>query len=140
MKKLLVDLNVILDVLFERQPHALEATALWAAIENRQAQGFVSAHSVTTLHYLAHKNRGNSGAKRIVAAVLKVFHVASVHRAVLMDALAYASPDFEDAVSAAAGAAAGCECVVTRDPKGFRGTPLPVLTPAGALHLIATAG
>jgi predicted nucleic acid-binding protein len=52
MKRLLVDTNVILDVLLDRQPHADVSIAIWAAIEAGHAEGYLAAHSITTIHYL----------------------------------------------------------------------------------------
>ena len=42
--------------------------------------------------------------------------------------------DFEDAVCAASAAAANCEAIVTRDPAGFRGSPV---TPIDAATVLA---
>ena len=40
------------------------------------------------------------------------------------------------AVTAAAARVAGCEYIVTRDPKGFRGSPVRSLTPEAATPLL----
>ncbi len=84
----------------------------------------MAAHTVTTIHYLIRKEMGNIKAKRIISAILRVFGVATVDGAVVQEALQLPFSDFEDAVSAAAARLAGCECIVTRDPKGFRGSPV----------------
>ena len=47
MKRLLLDLNVFLDVILDRPPDADVAAALWAAIE--RGQDMVPAHGVTTI-------------------------------------------------------------------------------------------
>ena len=44
--------------------------------------------------------------------------------------------DFENAVYAVAGGAANCAALVTRDPNGFAGAPLPVRSPSAALALL----
>jgi predicted nucleic acid-binding protein len=89
----------------------------------------IAAHAVTTVHYLLRKEMGNNKARRVVAAILRVFGVATLGGAVLQEALQLPFSDFEDAVTAAAAQLAGCECIVTRDPKGFRGSPVRCLTP-----------
>lgn len=137
MKKVLVDINVILDVFLDRQPHVKASAALWAAIENGQAEGALSAHALTTIHYLVSRERGAAAAKRAIASLLSVFGVAAVDRAVIQEALDLPCADFEDAVSAAAAHSAGCDLIVTRDPKGFRGSRVAVLSPEAALPLIS---
>jgi predicted nucleic acid-binding protein len=138
--RILVDLNVILDVLFDREPHASSASALWAAVESGAVDGLLAAHNVTTLHYLATRARGREFGARCVADVLSVFDVAPVDRAVVEDALALGWGDFEDAVCAVAAAACDCRLIATRDLTGFRGAPIPALDPRGALEAARIAG
>ncbi|HUA22469.1 MAG TPA: PIN domain-containing protein [Bryobacteraceae bacterium] len=137
MKRVLVDINVVLDVLLDRQPYVQAAAALWASIESGALEGALAADAVTTIHYLVRKELGTAKAKRTVAAILGVFRVAPVDRAVLEEALRLPLPDFEDAVTAAAAQTHACDLIVTRDPKGFRGSPIRPLTPEAALPLLA---
>lgn len=137
MRRVLIDTNVVLDVLLERKPHLAASAAVWDAVESGGAEGYLAVHAITTVHYLAQKHLGARRAKRVIASLLQVFEVAAVDGNVLRDALQYAAQDFEDAVSAAAAQAAGCEAIVTRDPKGFRAAGLPVLTPEAAAPLFA---
>jgi predicted nucleic acid-binding protein len=136
MKRTLVDINVVLDVLLDRQPHAEASAAVWAAIESGFAEGLLAAHAVTTIHYLVQKELGAAKAKRTIVAMLRVFGVAAVDGAVIEDALRLSLPDFEDAVTAAAARLAACDYIVTRDPKGFRGSAIRTLTPEAALPLL----
>lgn len=135
MKRILFDVNVILDVLLDRSPHAAASAAAWAAVEAGIAEGMLAAHALTTIHYLIRKDAGAGKAKRIVSATLRVFGVAAVDSAVIQEALQLPGSDFEDAVTAAAARLAGCDYIVTRDPKGFRGSPVPSLTPEAAIPL-----
>jgi hypothetical protein len=54
---------------------------------------------------------------------------------VVQEALQLPFSDFEDAVTVAAARLAGCECIVTRDPKGFRGSPVRCLPPEAVTPL-----
>jgi predicted nucleic acid-binding protein len=134
--RVLVDLNVVLDVLLDRAPHAEDAAALWAAVEAGEAEGRLCAHAVTTLHYLATRARGRAFAERCVRDVTSVFAVSPVDGAVVARALTLGFVDFEDAVTAAAAEADGCAALVSRDAGGFRDCPLPVLHAAAALSAI----
>jgi predicted nucleic acid-binding protein len=136
MKRVLFDINVVLDVLLDRKPYAELSTALWAAAESGALDGLLAAHAVTTIHYLIRKEMGAARSRQIVGALLMVFGVAAVDRAVIHEALQLPCPDFEDAVTAAAARIAGCECIMTRDPKGFRGSSVRCLTPEQAVPLL----
>jgi predicted nucleic acid-binding protein len=133
VKRLLLDLNVFLDVMLDRSPDADVAAALWGAIERGQGTGLIPAHGVTTIFYLLEKARDAAFAREGVARLIGVFAVAPVDDAVIRRAIVLAWPDFEDAVCAAAAEASGCDALVTRDPDGYPNAPLPVIDPAAAL-------
>lgn len=138
MKTLLFDVDVLLDVLLDRAPGAAPASALWAAVEARKARGLVTAHAVTTIHALMKRSRGGAFADRGVADLLAVFNVARVSEAVLNAALSLRLAAFDDAVSAAAAAAARCGLLVARDPARFRGSPVEAVSPGEALSRLSS--
>lgn len=136
MKRILFDTNVILDVLLDRKPHADASAAVWSSVETGVLEGMLSAHAVTTIHYLVRRERGAAKATRTIHAILKVFGIAAVDAGVIHEALQLSLSDFEDAVTAAAARSAGCECIVTRDPRGFRASPVRCLTPEAVIPLL----
>ena len=136
MKRILADVNVVLDAVLERGPRSSAAAKLWMAAEEKRVEALMPAHGVTTLFYLLARERGAPFARRIVSGVVGTFGIAAVDRAVIGRALALAWPDFEDAVCAAAAESAGCEAIVTGDPKGFPESSLPVLSPESAVALL----
>ncbi len=140
MKKVLIDTNVVLDVLFDRQPHAGASVAVWAAVETNSAHGLLAAHAVTTIHYLIRRELGLARARRTISTVLRVFGVAPVDGPVIHAALGLPLSDFEDAVTAAAAQFAGCDYIVTRDAKGFRGCGMRVLLPEAAALVLRSSG
>jgi len=73
MKRILFDTNVVLDVLLDRRPYAEASSAAWTAVETGISEGMSAGHAVTTIHYLVRKELGNVKARRIVAAILRVF-------------------------------------------------------------------
>ena len=139
MKRVLLDVNVVLDVLLDRAPFADASSAVWAAVEQGEAEGLLSGHAVTTLHYLNARAVGTRMAHETTEALLSVFDVAGVDAAVLNAALALRWADFEDAVTAAAAKGAKCDALVTRNPRDFKGSAVRVLTPSEALAWLALA-
>ena len=135
MKRILFDTNIVLDVLLDRKPWAEASAAVWAIAETGRCEGMLAAHTVTTIHYLLRKETGNPRAKRVISALLRVFRVASVDGTVLDEALHLPLSDFEDAVTAAAARLGNCDYIVTRDPKGFRGSLVRPFTPEAVLPL-----
>lgn len=132
MKRLLLDLNILLDVVLDRA-EAANAARLWAALERGKGRGFVPAHGVTTIFYLVSRAQGGSFARRATDGILRTFAVAPVDEKVLRRALSLGWPDFEDAVCAAAAEICGCDVIVTRDPKGFVDSPVRTIDAPTAL-------
>jgi len=60
--KLLLDADVVLDVLAHRRPHYATSADVWRAVEARQCEGLVAAHTVTTIHCLVARHRDRSTA------------------------------------------------------------------------------
>ena len=129
MKRVLFDINVVLDVLLDRRPHSKDAEDAWTLVECGVIDGYVPAHGITTIHYLAQRQRDAAFARAAVGGVLEVFEVAPVDADTLRQALGLEIADFEDAVCVAAADGVGCDAIVTRDPAGFRGSPVRVVTP-----------
>jgi hypothetical protein len=59
--------------------------------------------------------------------LLRVFRIATVDQTAIGRVLQIDTPDFEDSVTAVAAELAGCDLIVTRDPKGFRESPVRAL-------------
>jgi predicted nucleic acid-binding protein len=137
--RILLDVNLILDVLLDRRPHADAASLVWGAVEQGRAEGLLSAHALTTIHYLNARAVGAKAARETTEALLSVFGVAAVDDGVLRAAIALGFNDFEDAVTAAAAQRAKCAAVVTRNPRDFKGSPVRVLTPPEAAAWIGVA-
>ena len=136
MRRLLVDVNVVIDAILERPRYSDSASKLWLAVESKQLEALVPAHGVTTLFYLVARDKGSVVARRTLSSVLRAFGIAAVDESVILRAVALDWRDFEDAVCAAAAEASGCDGIVTHDPKGFPGCALPVLSAETAVALL----
>lgn len=136
MKRVLVDINVVLDVLFMRDPFAKEGTLLFGRIEAGLVEGFVAAHTITTLYYLGTRRLGRTKCRKMLVDVLQLFNVVPVTEQELRHALDLGWNDFEDAVQAACAEAAGVDFLVTRDKRGFRASATPVVSPGELVAMV----
>lgn len=53
--KLLIDANILLDVLQNREPHVHTSSVVWKLCEAEQAKGYVSALTFANLVYIMRK-------------------------------------------------------------------------------------
>ena len=86
--KVLVDTNIVLDFLLQREPFFQDAELLFAAIDAGQIVGYVTATTLTDIFYIARKQTGSiEKARQAISEVLTVMCVCSVDRAILESAL-----------------------------------------------------
>lgn len=127
--KALLDLNVVLDVVQKRQPHFGASAAVIEAVTKKRLAGLLSAHAITTLHYIVGRYQSVEIANRTVDLLLRHFEIATVGHQELLRARSLGWKDFEDAVVLAAAESSDCETIITRNVRDFRQSTVPVLTP-----------
>lgn len=127
--RVLVDTNVVLDVLFARQPFFNDSAEVFGLVEHSKIDGLLCATTITTIDYLLTQAMPRPTARQTLQKLLELFDIAPVNRAVLEEALKSRLTDFKDAVLDQAGRLAGAEVVVTRNQQDFRHAVLKVLGP-----------
>jgi predicted nucleic acid-binding protein len=138
VRRALLDINVVMDVLLDRRPHSEASGAAWAAVEAGLAEGLLAAHALPTIYYLYTKVADSQRARHTIAALLNIFQVAPLGAPALQEAVHLRCPDYEDAVTAVSARLAGCDCIVTRDARGFHASPVPPLTPEAFVAMVNT--
>jgi predicted nucleic acid-binding protein len=133
----MLDTNVVLDVLLERESFVEDSSAIFAMVESGVLTGLLCATTITTLAYLAGKTVGRPQAAKQVRQLLSLFEIAPVTRAVLDGALASKAADFEDAVLAEAALQAGAQAIITPNLRDFALSPVRAHTPAQWLAMRA---
>lgn len=134
--RVLIDLNVVLDVLQFRQPHFRHSSVILALAESGTIQGLLAAHSWTTLFYLYSRSQSASVARVRLTELLQFLEVAAVDQTVIEQALNLPYDDYEDAVQMMAAVRGKADYLVTRNVRDFDSGPLPVLQPAELIALM----
>lgn len=116
----LFDTNVALDWLIERESWFSDARDSWALIEQRRVTPYLSAVSVTNMHYIVRRLADDGTALTIVRRALAAFAIVPVDGRTLIQAPALPGYDYEDNVQIACASTLKLDAIVTRDPVGFR--------------------
>ena len=135
--RLLIDINVLLDVFADREPFADEAAGVLSRIERGKAEGLMAAHTATTVFYLLRRELGPTRARRAIMDTLRLLEVVPVDEDRLLQALAMNWDDFEDALQAACAAKAEADYIVTRNQADFAAAEVDALSPGECLALLA---
>ena len=127
--RVLIDTNIALDFLLQREPFFQDAELLFQAITTGQVIGYVTATTLTDIFYISRKHtRSIEQARQVVSEILTAMAICPIDRDVLESAFNSGLTDFEDAVQIFSAVAQELDAILTRDAKGFLSSPVPVLS------------
>ena len=129
MKKILIDLNVLLDFLNKRNDH-FEAAKIVDLCIKKKIKGYICAHEVTTLAYfLTKEEKYNNKLKSIINRILDIFLTISITETILREALDSRIKDYEDAVIESSCLRNEIEYIVSRNLKDFKKSRIKAISP-----------
>lgn len=128
--KWMLDLNVLLDVIQQREPFYLDSAKAVSRIVRGQVSGCIAGHSLTTLYYLVSRHVDEVAAGDLVDWLLRHFEVVPQDTVVFQRARELEFSDFEDAALSSAAEGAGCDYIVTRNVRDFENSPVLAVRPA----------
>lgn len=137
--RLLIDLNVVLDVLQKREPFFAASSQVLSLAEVGKIEGYISAHSVTTLMYLLCKDKSTELARVVLTSLLQFLKVVKVDQSTIEQALNLPTKNFEDAVQMIAALQSGQDFLITCNPRDYPHSPVPVLQPMELLKIIQSS-
>lgn len=127
--KLLLDLNVLLDVFQKRAPFYFSSATVLSKILEKEHTGYLPGHAVTTLYYILKRSDGKERAGELVDWLLAHFEIIAQDKAQFTRARTLAIPDFEDSAIVTAAEAALCDLILTRNLSDFAGAPVAAMSP-----------
>lgn len=135
--RVLLDTNILLDLLLERESFLPEALALFTAHDQKKIDAFVSAITPVNVFYIIRKQAGLQKAVEAVSAILATMDICAIDKKILQDASQLPVIDYEDAVQIASAQSQGLDAIITRDLKDYKNSLLPVYTPSDFIALLA---
>ena len=128
--RMMIDTNVILDVLLQREPFYTGSKKVLRLCEQKKILGFVSASTITDIFYITRKATGSvDETYRVISSILKFVNVLSVSNDDVNRALQIKASDFEDCLLAVCAKSNKCDAIVTRNAKDFEPFDIPLLLP-----------
>ena len=129
MKKVLIDLNIILDFLNKRNFHQEAAQLLNRCVEGKLS-GYICAHEVTTLSYFLFKEQKDKNkVAAFISSLLDIFHVIPIDETILKNSLLSPITDYEDAVIEVSAVAFDIDYILSRNISDFKQSRIPTYTP-----------
>jgi len=130
MKKILVDTNIIIDLLAQREDFYLDSKQIFSLADNNRVQIVVSTLSIANTHYILNDAMKLKEAKSIIRKFKVLVNSYSLTDKIIDLALNdKAFKDFEDGIQFYTAIAANCKLIITRNIKDFKNSSIPVMQP-----------
>ena len=127
--KALIDTNVALDLLQQREPFVYDALQIFALSEAGQLKLYLSTDAISTIYYVVAKNADAATGREAVSKLLDFVSLAALDERAVLNGLALDFADVEDALVAAVAEKESAQAIITRNARDFTGSPVPVMTP-----------
>lgn len=128
-QRIMVDTNVALDLLLNREEFVLEALHIFALAEEGSLELLLSTDAISTIFYVVRKNQGITVAREAISKLLDYVTLAGLDDRSVIRSLALDFEDVEDALVAVVAEKEGAEFIVTRNTTDFKNSPVPALLP-----------
>ena len=130
MDRVLIDSDVILDSLFNREPFAEYSTAILSMCESKKINGFLTPLIYSNVYYLLRQTAKHD---KVIEKLKQLFQITSVlqmDRIVVESALNSGFKDFEDSLQNFSAVNNGkVDLILTRNLKDYKNSELGVFTP-----------
>ena len=127
--QVLIDTNVVLDVLLNRDDFVRDAVTI-LKLPERSIQKYVSASAITDIYYIARQEiKDKAEVKNLLKTLLQIIHVADVSEDNILTALDSDWSDFEDSVQNAVAESHNYDAVITRNKGDYKKSNLKVFSP-----------
>ena len=126
----LIDGNIILDVLQNREPHVEASAKVWKCCEANLVEGYVSALTFADMVYVMRKELTPEKIHDVLKKLALIFHFTELSVSDMEKAAGMMWNDYEDAVQAATAERIRAAAIVTRNIKDYQRSKIPAFTPA----------
>jgi predicted nucleic acid-binding protein len=139
MTDIFIDTNVIIDFLIDREPHSREAAIIFTLIERKKLKGYVSSLTFSNLYYVLRKIESHNKVIAKLDSISRLLTILKVDQQTIKYAITSGFPDFEDSIQY------NCaldykkiDVLITRNIKDYKGSEIPVMTPADYLKMVSS--
>lgn len=134
--KILIDTNVLLDYLLEREPFFEDARKVILSCTEGNTKGCIAAHSISNMFFILRKNYNVSERREILSNLCTIFDVEGIDKVKLLSGLANEDfSDFEDCLQMECARSYGAAYIVTRNVSDYFASDIKAIVPSEYLKL-----
>ncbi|MBR0126608.1 MAG: PIN domain-containing protein [Treponema sp.] len=134
---ILIDSNIILDVVQEREPFTSNAKNILSQCITRRINGFVTAHSLCDIFYILRKDKTLEERLSLIGTLCKYVTVLSERQSDFEDiANNPETRDLEDSLQMVCAENYALDYIVTRNTKDFSASKIPAIEPDTFINIL----
>ena len=138
MIKALLDTDVNLDFILERQPFFALADEIFLRCSNGDFEAYVCDITPINIFYIGRKEIGRQKTIQAIADLLTLAKICTAETSILQKALISLITDYEDAVQHECAVAENLDAIVTRNTKDYKNSSIKVYSPTEFLQFLQT--
>lgn len=136
VNKILIDTNVLLDYLVEREPFYEEAKNVVLTCTEGNTRGCIAAHSIPNMFFILRKEFSSEERRQLLSNLCEIFDVEGIDKDKLLVGLKNENfSDFEDCLQMECAKNYGAEYIVTRNISDFSSSDIKAILPSEYLRL-----
>lgn len=136
VSRILIDTNILLDYLLEREPFADDARTIVELCTNGNARACIAAHSIPNMFFILRKNYTVKERRDILSSICTLFDVEGIDKTKLLSGLENEDfSDFEDCLQMECAKSFGAEYIVTRNVSDYLASEVKAIEPGEFLKM-----
>jgi toxin-antitoxin system, toxin component, PIN family len=136
VNKILIDTNVLLDYLLERDPFFEDAKKVILSCADGKAKGCIAAHSISNMFFILRKDYNAKERREVLLNLCKIFDIEGIDKAKLISGLSNEDfSDFEDCLQMECARSYGADYIVTRNVSDYVTSEVKAIEPKDYLKL-----
>ena len=130
VNKILIDTNVLLDYLLEREPFVEEAKEIIRACTDGKVKGCIAAHSIPNMFFILRKDFDEKERREILLNLCKIFDVEGIDKVKIVSGLENGKfSDFEDCLQMECAKSYEADYIVTRNISDYDSSEIKAILP-----------
>lgn len=136
VNKILIDTNVLLDYLLEREPFFEDAKKVILSCTDGKTKGCVAAHSISNMFFILRKDYNAKERREVLLNLCKIFDVEGIDKAKLISGLQNENfSDFEDCLQMECAKSYKADYIVTRNVSDYATSEIKAILPKDYIEL-----
>lgn len=136
VNRILIDTNVLLDYLLERDPFFEDAKEVILSCINGKTKGCIAAHSIPNMFFILRKDYDAKERREILLNLCKIFDVEGIDKAKLISGLENENfSDFEDCLQMECAKSYKADYIITRNVSDYETSEVKAIMPKDYVSL-----